>query len=370
MFFTFDALSERVDPTGGRVTLEGSASWTSKYQNGYVVVLKGPLLASLVLVPVATPGPAVANQPQSLSWRMDHLSFDALSCEKSVLIETVVGPSGSQDARFGGPDAALPGTPVTGMTNGSAPSREDDDPTPVPVKIEHAWVPGDPCNAFGIPQATMRCLEVCVDAVPRPDTKPQLRLMQFEQQLAESVDGMSMLIEHSVLTKMGPRETLSAFGEAIRRTGQPPNIGVNGQIAPGQPGLSNPAFNPAMFTMTPPVSHAGVTIPPGTQLPRDPQPHPTLGTSVPPASPTKASRNAGTPAASQATPTLANARTPGTTTPTATTGPSAAGTAASAPTSNKRKATADVSAAANGGNTSEPPAKKATTRKRRQTGGG
>jgi len=55
------------------------------------------------------------------------------------------------------------------------------------VIIEHGSIPGEPVNAFGIPQATMRCLE-----------------------LAESVVAMAEIIEFSKDSELGPLDnTLS-----------------------------------------------------------------------------------------------------------------------------------------------------------------
>lgn len=51
--------------------------------------------------------------------------------------------------------------------NVTIPLAEGDDKWEVPrVTIDQALIADDPVNAFGIPQATMRCLEVLFDFFP------------------------------------------------------------------------------------------------------------------------------------------------------------------------------------------------------------
>ncbi|KAF8628158.1 hypothetical protein AX17_006028 [Amanita inopinata Kibby_2008] len=63
------------------------------------------------------------------------------------------------------------------------------------IMIERSLIPGEPVNAFGIPQATMRCLE-----------------------LAESVGQMSDLIVYSTENRLGPFEALKKFAAQIRES--------------------------------------------------------------------------------------------------------------------------------------------------------
>jgi hypothetical protein len=153
-------------------------------------------------------------------------------------------------------------------------------------------------------------------------------------QLADSVDVMSSLIDYSLEHKVDAHNALRAFTARIRQEqGLPPSAGNHGGGGGGGPGYGGAPF----------LQQAHSLIPPGTHLPREPAPHPTLG---PPGSPAKVPRaHPGTPAAVPAqtpVPAPASASAPGTPAP-----QSAGGV--------KRKATgtgADAAPAA------EPPAKR------------
>jgi hypothetical protein len=90
--------------------------------------------------------------------KIDQLQFDATSHEKHIALDAISGPRVQMspamlEARVGGG-----GTIGAGGGSLSEEERRWEEPR---VTIERANMPGEPVNAFGIPQATMRCLEVC-----------------------------------------------------------------------------------------------------------------------------------------------------------------------------------------------------------------
>ncbi|KAF9076669.1 LIM-domain binding protein-domain-containing protein [Rhodocollybia butyracea] len=130
------------------------------------------------------------------------------------------------------------------------------------VLIERGFIPGEPVNAFGIPQATMRCLE-----------------------LAESVAQMTELISFSREMKLGPIEALSKMAGKIRESmplGQQPLI--NGVPGSGSaPGFTHSASMPnSPSSALPP--YGGGSFMPGSNFPGPGgmQPMATLYSSAPP----------------------------------------------------------------------------------------
>ena len=101
------------------------AVWTYRYENGYIVTLRGALFAHLTVQP-----PPAAGLPSVL--RFETLTFDAKIHEKAIRLDAIV--------RSGDPTKSPP---------------KDDGK----ITLDRA-IPAEPVNAFGIPQATMRCLEV------------------------------------------------------------------------------------------------------------------------------------------------------------------------------------------------------------------
>ena len=83
--------------------------------------------------------------------KFEHLQFDANVHHKLILVDSIRGTKVGRSPLMGAYTHA-PG--MNGM--GSQPDRTQDR-----VNYERSSIPGEPVNAFGIPQATMRCLEVC-----------------------------------------------------------------------------------------------------------------------------------------------------------------------------------------------------------------
>ena len=123
--------------------------------------------------------------------KFEHLQFDANVHHKLIQVDAIVGP------KIGRSPLIATFTPgMNGM--GSQPDRTQDR-----IHYERSSIPGEPVNAFGIPQATMRCLEVCVRTrVPPVDDCSRFSSPTF--QLAESVAQMTDLIQFSTETRLGP----------------------------------------------------------------------------------------------------------------------------------------------------------------------
>lgn len=121
------------------------AAWTFTYSNGYTVTLRGPLTAQMRIIPgsfdwtrrqqLAQPGYAL---------QFEHFQFDGEIIDKSLSLNVLSLPRASDTPSSG-----------TGQLENEDERREE------PRNyIEHVFLPVEPVNAFGIPQATMRCLEV------------------------------------------------------------------------------------------------------------------------------------------------------------------------------------------------------------------
>ncbi|KAJ7283282.1 LIM-domain binding protein [Mycena rebaudengoi] len=143
MSLTLDGARERLFAPGHAIVECVTAVWTYRYNNGHIVTLRGPLTAHLV---ICSPSPHSANAASGAPpyvLKFDDFEFDAHSHDKYIALEGIVG------------------------------SRRLEEPPAVTVDDEKKWeeprlliengsIPGEPVNAFGIPQATMRCLEVSV----------------------------------------------------------------------------------------------------------------------------------------------------------------------------------------------------------------
>ncbi|KDQ12686.1 hypothetical protein BOTBODRAFT_633671 [Botryobasidium botryosum FD-172 SS1] len=129
-----------------------AATWTYTFANGYVITLMGPLRAHVVVVPQ----PPTLHGPQLHSLKFSYVEFSSSRFTKTFNIDAIEGtrslgpisPSGSPHApNTSGPQAS---------PNGMQPKKNEE----YHVLIDRAVLPPEPVNAFGIPQATMRCLEV------------------------------------------------------------------------------------------------------------------------------------------------------------------------------------------------------------------
>jgi hypothetical protein len=148
MHISLDGGQERPGDGPGRLVVEcNSAVWTYRYVSGYMVALQGRLTVYFALQP-DQPAPATPTPLGSLPWKIEHLEFESRSFEKYISVAAVLAAPGFDPSIT--PRMRNSSTPV--MTSVS--TSEDHE------TIERAMIPKDPVNHFGIPQATMRCLEV------------------------------------------------------------------------------------------------------------------------------------------------------------------------------------------------------------------
>lgn len=158
MSLSLDGARERL-LTHNRAVIECvTAAWTYKYTNGYTVTLRGPLTAHIIMVPNTARNQPGAPSSTPFTLKFDNLDFGANFHDKSISLESILG--------MRNPESSPPKTPhqrnaPTPNSIGTSSSFDEDKKWEEPrVTIDHASIPGEPVNAFGIPQATMRCLEV------------------------------------------------------------------------------------------------------------------------------------------------------------------------------------------------------------------
>lgn len=157
MTLSLDGARERLLSTSHAVVECVTAAWTYKYTNGYTVTLRGPLTAHIVMVPnvARLPGAPTPQQPYSL--KIENLDFGANFHDKSISLESINGTRGESSPSRTPHIRNAPTPTANGMTGIGDEDRKFEEPR---VFYEQASIPGEPVNAFGIPQATMRCLEV------------------------------------------------------------------------------------------------------------------------------------------------------------------------------------------------------------------
>jgi len=291
MTLSLDGARERLLSQHHAVVECVAAVWTYRYTNGYTVTLRGPLTVHVLLIPHPNTAP---SQTSTYSLKFDHLQFDANLHEKFIALDSVMGHRQSES-----PKTPRVRTAPTPSPNGTVMHRMDDERIweEPRVMIDHASIPGEPVNAFGIPQATMRCLE-----------------------LAESVSQMTDLIAFANETKLGPMDALAKLADKLREGSQGgPYMGIplsNGHLFPFQTmnGLSS---SPAVtlyhsMSSSPSVSHPGPSahspqnLPPSADNSQKQTRPPTASGTAPPNSSTPA--NAPTPSQSgMTTPSMTSA---------------------------------------------------------------
>ncbi|KAJ7727893.1 LIM-domain binding protein-domain-containing protein [Mycena metata] len=196
MSFTLDGARERLSMPGHAIVECVTAVWTCRYNNGHIVTLRGPLTVHLV---ICSPGPQQAGAAQQNGGgappyvlKFDDFEFDAHSHDKYIALEAIAGPRKAEES-------------AQTMNGAAAAAGDDDKKWEEPrLLIENGSIPGEPVNAFGIPQATMRCLE-----------------------LAESVGQMAELISFAKDQDVGPLTALKSFADKIREE-QPGLTMMNG----------------------------------------------------------------------------------------------------------------------------------------------
>ncbi|KZT74462.1 hypothetical protein DAEQUDRAFT_807589 [Daedalea quercina L-15889] len=198
MSLSLDGARERASSSTQAIVECPDALWTFRYQNGFSVVLKGPFTAHVVLVaepPPQTQPPQVPTPP-NYALRIENMIFDALTHEKLINIDSIEG-------------TRMASSPSAAMSFGDVDPRLEEPRT----IIERAVYPAEPINAFGIPQATMRCLE-----------------------LAESVTQMGDLIQFSATQQLGPRQALARYALQLRQQMRQQQGEGGADIKANQPG--------------------------------------------------------------------------------------------------------------------------------------
>ncbi|TFK22192.1 hypothetical protein FA15DRAFT_671796 [Coprinopsis marcescibilis] len=240
MTLALDGARERIYAQGHAIVECVAAVWTYKYANGYTVTLRGPLTAHVVVTATNPPGSQFSNQQGGYLLKFEQFEFDAMTHEKSIALDAIIG------TRV--PDSPFPKIhPMQHMNTRFTEEeiqKQFDEPK---VMVQHAIMPGEPVNAFGIPQATMRCLE-----------------------LAESVGAMAELITFSNETNLGPLDALSKFAANLRDNGAvllpPTNVPppmYNGHTGPHQ--THGHHGTQLVFTTNQPLQPLPLPLPPQQQ---------------------------------------------------------------------------------------------------------
>jgi hypothetical protein len=171
MSISLDGARERLVTQSHAVIDCMTAVWTYKYSNGYTVTLRGPLTCHVVLT-------STTNSTSCL--KFDMLSFEANYHDKYIALDAILDHEVSSPKTPRARSVTLSvGSATPAPPNASQQQqqqhqqqhlqqqqqlqlqREEDRKWEEPRRtFEHASIPGEPVNAFGIPQATMRCLEV------------------------------------------------------------------------------------------------------------------------------------------------------------------------------------------------------------------
>ena len=151
MSLTLDGARERLSSNTQATVDCPEATWTYRYENGYNIVLRGPFTAHLAITAEPSAGP---NGTASYAVRIEQIVFDSMTHEKLINIEDIEGHR-------------VASSPSAPLTFGDVDPRYE-----LPRwHIADASFPAEPINAFGVPQATMRCLEVCDRQVLNAETR-------------------------------------------------------------------------------------------------------------------------------------------------------------------------------------------------------
>lgn len=154
MSLAFNGARERLQDTNHCVIECPEAIWTFFFSSGYTVTLKGPFTAHIHASPHSPDLPPPIPGHPNKNLRIDEMHFEAKLQYKSVSLDAIQGN------RMPEPHKPITPTPL-GNPHMEEQIRQLEDPR---IHIVNANLPGEPINAFGIPQATMRCLEVSIIA--------------------------------------------------------------------------------------------------------------------------------------------------------------------------------------------------------------
>ncbi|THG95654.1 hypothetical protein EW145_g7919 [Phellinidium pouzarii] len=245
-----------------------NAVWTFRYTNGYIVTLRGTLSATLVTFTntasslMQTGVNGAGPPPPQYIHKFENITFNSKTHEKALRVEAIEGKRRDPVTRTPKMKAEpSPGSSTIASTSSSPPQDEERGSGEFVVYIDEAAIPVEPVNAFGIPQATMRCLE-----------------------LAESVGHMSELMEFSRHMKVGPldgsADALRNYAQLLRTFPEPmfpplshnsPGYAIDGNFANGIAPSPAVTLYQSSPTMEPSTTNQGGLQPPANIPHRPPQ---------------------------------------------------------------------------------------------------
>ncbi|KAA1465954.1 hypothetical protein DENSPDRAFT_3203 [Dentipellis sp. KUC8613] len=344
MSLTLDGAQERLFAHNHAVVECVSAIWTYRYSSGYIVTLRGPLRVEVVAIPTPLMSGASSQSASNPNYtlKIQNFDFDSRKYERHVSLDAVSGQRISDPPKT--PRVTNASTPTLNGTPGGKRVVDEDKFDEQPRMVyDRASLPAEPVNSFGIPQATMRCLE-----------------------LAESVVGMSDLIQFSNQHSVGPIDALRDFAQQIREShglnpanGLLPGVG----LPPGQfnlEALNGAQANTNSLTLYPPTPAPSALG--GPQPPQQQQTPSSIQQGMPgPAS------NAPSPDKPKGTPKPAHAPNPAGSSGAPT---NATSTPSMATASLKRKAQSSETASPTTANSEQPPPKRPARKRGRTNAGG
>jgi hypothetical protein len=197
MTFSLDSARERVYQTGHTIVECLGASWAYRYRNGYTITLRGPLTAHVIATSRSPPGSNTGDN-SDLMYKFDEFQFDANFHDKLIALESILGSRSRENIPPPTPMMVTAPSPSMHTTTvGSGPASQvqnnqqqadDDRRWEEPrLLIDRASLPGEPVNGFGIPQATMRCLELAESITSMAE------LIQFARESSERLHGETRL---------------------------------------------------------------------------------------------------------------------------------------------------------------------------------
>lgn len=161
MNFVLDGARERTIIPGTSIIECPDAQWIWRFYDGHIVVLRGAFSCQ---ISAFYNSHATSDQPP-YTLKFDSMNFDSTSHDKLINLDAIQGTRGVENVQKT-PSTTTQGSPDNASSSGASANtlRSDDsdrlfDPDPR-VVIDHALLPPEPINSFGIPQASMRCLEV------------------------------------------------------------------------------------------------------------------------------------------------------------------------------------------------------------------
>lgn len=192
MSLSLDGARERISGQGRSVIECVHAQWTYRYTNGYCVVLRGPLTVNMIIdAPRDPSGPPNPRGQPAQVLKFEDFHFDANAQEKFIAVDNIGGIRHNTPMYQREIHPWLPAEghspslgPITPERQAELDHAEAQRWEEALVKLEEAEIPGEPVNAFGIPQATMRCLELAESVMAMAD------LITYSEEIKARSEGM------------------------------------------------------------------------------------------------------------------------------------------------------------------------------------